>query len=194
MRKTIYFITHPNVVISADVPIEQWPLSELGCDRMRACLKQQWMSNITAIYCSSEQKAIDGARIIGDHLDLPFQTISELGENDRSSTGFLPAEEFERVADEFFAKPKLSVRGWERAVDAQQRIVTAVETLCSAEQSTGNIAVISHGAVGALLYCSLMKYPISREWDQPDNGGGNYFGFSLNPPRAYFSWRAIDVY
>lgn len=36
-------------------------------------------------------------------------------ENDRSSTGFLPPEEFEVVADAFFAQPGVSVRGWETA-------------------------------------------------------------------------------
>ena len=193
MNETIYFITHPNVVISKDVPVEKWPLSELGRDRMRAALKQPWMKDISAIYCSTEQKAIDGARIIGDHLSLPFQKITELGENDRSSTGYLPADEFERVADEFFAHPDKSVRGWERAIDAQQRIVTAVEKLSSTDQSSGDLAIISHGAVGALLYGALLGFPIDRKWDQPGNGGGNYFCFSLNSHHAHLSWRPIEV-
>jgi len=32
----LYFITHPNVVVSRDVPVPRWPLSELGRERMRA--------------------------------------------------------------------------------------------------------------------------------------------------------------
>jgi hypothetical protein len=27
---TVYYITHPDVVISPDVPVEQWPLSLRG--------------------------------------------------------------------------------------------------------------------------------------------------------------------
>ena len=118
----IYFITHPNVVISPDVPITQWPLSALGTQRMRQALRQPWVRDITAIYSSTEQKAIDGAAILADHLALDFTQVHALGENDRSSTGYLVLAEFEAVADQFFAEPEVSVRGWERAVDAQARI------------------------------------------------------------------------
>ena len=185
----LYFITHPNVVVSRDVPVPRWPLSERGRRRMHAGLRQPWVKEIGAIYCSTEQKAIDGAEILGEHLSLPFTQIEDLGENDRSATGFLPPDEFERVADQFFARPHESVRGWERAVDAQARIVRAVETI----QSDATVAIVSHGAVGTLLYCHLAGEPISRRWDQPPNGGGNYYRFTLSPRAAHSWWRAIDT-
>ena len=75
----------------------------------------------------------------------------DLGENDRSATGFLPPPEFERMADAFFANPTVSVRGWERAVDVQARIVAAVRAVAAAEEGAGDILVAAHGAVGALL-------------------------------------------
>ncbi len=174
---TLYFITHPNVVVSRDVPVPRWPLSELGKRRMRAGLSQPWVRDIGAIYSSTEQKAIDGAEILAAHLSLPFTQIEELGENDRSATGFLPPDEFERVVDQFFAKPHESVRGWERAIDAQARVVRAVERI----QHAGTIAIVSHGAVGTLLYCHLAGEPIARRWDQPPNGGGNYYSFTPAP-------------
>ena len=186
---TFYFITHPNVVVSGEVPVPRWPLSELGRQRMRAGLHQPWVKDIKAIYCSTEQKAIDGAQILAVHLGLRFTQVEELGENDRSATGFLPPDEFERVADQFFASPDTSIRGWERAVDAQKRIVRAVEQI---PPSDGPIAIVSHGAVGTLLYCHLAGEPIARRWDQPPNGGGNFFTFTLSPRRAHAWWRAID--
>jgi broad specificity phosphatase PhoE len=184
-----YFITHPNVVVSRDVPVPRWPLSTLGKQRMRAGLAQPWVREIGAIYCSTEQKAIDGAEILAQHLGLGFTQIEELGENDRSATGFLPPDEFERVADQFFARPHESVRGWERAVDAQARIVRAVERI----QSDATAAIVSHGAVGTLLYCHLAGEPIDRRRDQPPNGGGNYYRFTLSPRAAHSWWRAIDT-
>lgn len=189
-----YFITHPNVVISNTVPVPQWPLSETGRSRMKAALDLPWIKNLTAVYCSTEQKAIDGAHILGAHLQLPFQAVHALGENDRSSTGFLPPPEFEKLADAFFANPSQSVRGWERAIDAQARIVHAVTELVTTDASNGPIAIVSHGAVGTLLYCHLAGLEISRRWDQPANGGGNYFGFSLSPRRATSHWQAIDAH
>jgi broad specificity phosphatase PhoE len=185
-----YFITHPNVVVSPDVPVPRWPLSELGKRRMRAGLRQPWVRDITSIYCSTEQKAIDGATILSHHLGVPFSEVRELDENDRSATGFLAPDEFERVADEFFAKPTVSVRGWERAVDAQARVVKAVEGI--AEKDNGVIAIVAHGAVGTLLYCHLAGKPIERRWDQPPNGGGNYFRFSISPRAAQSWWQPID--
>ena len=186
-----YFITHPNVVVSRDVPVPRWPLSELGQRRMRAGLRQPWVRDITSIYCSTEQKAIDGAEILSAHLRVPFTQVHELGENDRSATGFLPPDEFERVADEFFAKPSISVRGWERAVDAQARVVKAVERI--GEKATGVVAIVAHGAVGTLLYCHLAGEPIARRWDQPANSGGNYFRFTLSPRAAHSWWQPIDA-
>ena len=190
--RTFYLITHPNVVISRDVPVPRWPLSELGKQRMRAGLRQPWMRDITAIYCSTEQKAIDGAAILAEHLSLPFQQVEDLGENDRSATGFLPPDEFERVADQFFGAPEDSVRGWERAVDAQARMVQAVQEIAARDKTTGAIAIVSHGAVGTLLYCHLAAEAIARRWDQPANGGGNYYRFTLSPRAAHFWWRAFD--
>jgi broad specificity phosphatase PhoE len=170
------------------VPVPRWPLSELGKQRMRAGLQQPWVREVTSVYCSAEQKAIDGAAILAEHLSLPFHEVEALGENDRSATGFLPPDESERVADEFFARPHESVRGWERAVDAQSRIVRAVEQI----QDDGTVAIVSHGAVGTLLYCHLAGEAIARRWDQPPNGGGNYYRFTLSPRAAHFWWRVFD--
>jgi broad specificity phosphatase PhoE len=191
--RTLYLITHPNVVISRHVPVPRWPLSELGKQRMRAGLKQPWVREVTSVYCSTEQKAIDGAEILAQHLALNYSRIEELGENDRSATGFLPPEEFERVADEFFRSPELSVRGWERAIDAQSRIVRAVARIAETDKTQGAIAIVSHGAVGTLLYCHLAGEPIDRRRDQPPNGGGNFYGFTLSPRAVHSWWRAIDT-
>ena len=102
MDRPVYFITHPNVVVSRDVPVPQWPLSELGISRMSAGLRQPWMREIATVWSSAEQKAIDGARILADHLSLDFTMHAELGENDRSATGFLSsAIELPQSAEKF---------------------------------------------------------------------------------------------
>ncbi|MDB5894379.1 MAG: histidine phosphatase family protein [Rhodoferax sp.] len=191
-----YFITHPNVVIDRNVPVPRWPLSARGRERMTNGLRQPWVAGLGAVACSSEQKAIDGAEMLAAHLGLPFGAIGQdagLDENDRSATGFLPPPEFEAMANAFFAKPEASVRGWERAVDAQARVVAAVTRALAAHRGPGDLAIVSHGAVGTLLYCHLAGVPIDRRWDQPPNGGGNYFRFALRPPWVDGWWRAFDV-
>lgn len=150
------------------------------------------IGNVTAIYSSAERKAREGASILSEHVGTMPHVIEPLHENDRSATGFLPPDEFERVADAFFARPYESVRGWERANDAQARIVAAVETLLNTDRTSGDLAIVAHGAVGALLLCHLMGTAIDRMHDQPANGGGNYFAFAREDLRLLHGWRAID--
>lgn len=192
MQKSIYFISHPNVEISASVPVPDWPLSKLGRQRMQTSLTLPWIKQLSAIYCSTEQKAIDGAEILSTHLGLTAHRVQSLGENDRSSTGFLKPEEFERTADEFFKFPEKSVRGWETAQAAQGRIVDAVNHINKSHSEAGDLAIVSHGAVGTLLYCHFTNTPIDRRWDQPNNGGGNYLKLTLQPIVKCDWWTPID--
>ena len=111
-------------------------------------------------------------------------------ENDRSATGFLPPREFEATADRFFAEPYRSVRGWERAIDAQARIAKAVDAAL-AEKPAHDTLFVGHGAVGTLLYCRLAGVPISRCHDQP-RGGGNWFRFDTLARRVDGRWRPIE--
>lgn len=193
MPRRFYFISHPNVVIDPQVPVPAWPLSDKGRARMHLGLQQPWVQDLSAIYCSTEQKAIDSAEILADAVDLPITQLPGLGENDRSSTGFLPPTEFELTADAFFAHPQQSVRGWETAAAAQTRIARCVSDIARSDRSSNAVAIVSHGAVGTLLHCFLAQNPISRHWDQPPNGGGNFYTFEMNPRRSLSSWHPIDA-
>ncbi len=189
----VRFITHADVEIDPTVPVPRWPLSERGRERMHLALAQPWVEDIGAVHCSCEQKAIDGATILAAYLDLPVTRHAELGEIDRSATGYLPQPEFEAVADAFFASPLESVRGWERAIDAQARILVGVEYVLAAPRPAGDIAIVSHGAVGALLLCALAGVPISRAQDQPrDPPGGWYFTFDSETRALLHGWQRID--
>ena len=190
--RSVYFITHPEVVVDANVPVPEWSLSERGLVRMSLMLNQPWVAGITSIYSSTEKKAVDGATVFSDHLNLPIKQIETLGENDRSATGYLPSNEFEAIADQFFASPQQSIRGWETADAAQARIVAAVNQLIQEDDSQGDIAIVSHGAVGALLLCHLAGYEISRKYDQPGGGGGNYYCFDLVSRQLNHEWKPID--
>jgi len=55
------------------------------------------------------------------------------------------------------------------------------------------VANLTGGAVGTLLYCHLAGEPIDRRWDQPPNGGGNFYCFTLTPRAVHSWWRAIDT-
>jgi broad specificity phosphatase PhoE len=193
MARHIYFITHPEVVIDPLLPVPQWPLSAQGKRRIRHLLSHAWMAHIEALYCSTEQKAVDGAAMLSEALGIPFHRVAALGENDRAATGYLPQAEFDATVDAFFARPHESIRGWERAIDAQARIVEAVAQLASTAPGAGPIAVVSHGGVGALLLCHLTGVPISRTAEQPGASGGNYFLFQMPEGLLVNGWQTIEA-
>jgi broad specificity phosphatase PhoE len=182
-----YFITHPEVVVDPSLAIEKWSLSSEGLDRARLIRRNCWDSGVVQICSSTEQKAIEAAEILASTVDMPVFQVDALRENDRSSTGYLPLREFEAQADEFFAHPDVSARGWETATDAQRRIVEAVRSVTTAPLR--HTAIVAHGAVGALLYCDLTGQAISREFDQP--GQGSWFEFDPETWTALHGWRRI---
>ncbi|GAA3335243.1 histidine phosphatase family protein [Curtobacterium albidum] len=181
------FLTHAEVVVDPEVPIESWGLSAAGRRRAAAAHRLAWSPDVGRIVSSAERKAEETAtvlaRAVGSGPDV--QVEPALGEIDRSATGYLPPAEFEAVVDAFFARPDESVRGWERAVDAQARIVAAVRALTR----TGDVTVVSHGAVGALLLADLRGVPISRALDQP--GMGSVFTFDPRRWRACSEWARV---
>jgi len=118
------------------------------------------------------------------------ETRGAMHANDRTATGFLPPDAFEAVADAFFAQPETSVRGWERAVDAQARIVGEAEAVL-AEAAAGDVLFIGHGAVGTLLYCHYAGLAIERAHDQPA-GGGHYFSLDRQGRRVLHPWRRME--
>ena len=188
----VHFITHPDVLIDPAVPVPDWPLSPRGRARMQAALAAPWVSGIRALHCSIERKAVDGVQILAGHLGIGFTAHVDLGENDRSATGFLPRDEFEATADLFFAHPTQSIRGWERAVDAQARIVAAVDRVLAAPAS-GDVAIVAHGGVGALLLSALLGEAISRARDQPPTAAGGFrFAFDGATRRVVHGWQDIQ--
>jgi len=189
---TIHFITHPEVAIDPAVPVTDWPLSDLGVRRAAMLVRRPWIGTVRAIYASAEQKAAHVAEMLGIALHFAPVLLEGLGENDRSATGYLPSTEFEATADAFFARPGESIRGWERAVDAQQRIVAVVDQALAIAPPEGDVVIVSHGGVGTLLLCYLKGVPISRAEDQPGRGGGNVFRFDAASRRLIMGWRRIE--
>src|SRR5215217_2718243 len=159
-----YFISHPEVVVDATVPVPRWHLSDTGIHRMRTFAGSPAVTGLSAIWASHETKAIEAAGILAASFGLAVCVHAGLHENDRTATGFLPPAEFEQVADAFFARPDESVRGWERASDAQRRVGDAVDSILGNFRGQ-NIAFVAHGGVGTLLQCLYLGVPISRSYD-----------------------------
>ena len=191
MNAVVRYLTHPQVQIDPGVPVPSWGLSAEGRGRVQTLIRAGWLNGTTKVISSAERKAIETAQMIAAALGADFEIREAMHENDRSATGFLPPAEFETTADEFFAHPDRSVRGWECAVDAQARIVRGFESVLGGMQQDGDVLFVGHGAVGTLLLCHYAGLPISRVSDQP-SGGGHYFTINRADRRVLHAWRPME--
>jgi broad specificity phosphatase PhoE len=191
MNGLVRYLTHPQVEVDPTIAVPLWGLSRVGRGRLQSLIKTGWLGGTTQVISSAERKAVETAQTIAAALGADFEIRETMHENDRSATGFLPSPEFEVVADAFFAYPDQSIRGWERAVDAQARIVREVEAVLTGQQE-GDILFVGHGAVGTLLFCHYAGLPIARAHDQP-NGGGNYFTMTKANRKPLHAWRPMEM-
>lgn len=188
-----FYLTHPQVEIEPDRPVPMWRLSREGHARVEAVLDRPWLRSVKRILSSDETKAVEAAAMVGARLRVAVEVDPEMGENDRSSTGFLEPPAFEAAADRFFAEPETSWNGWERAVDAANRIERAVRRALSDPAGPGPALLVGHGGVGTLLRCRIAGLPIARSRDQPP-GGGNIFAFDIAAGKVLCDWTAMETF
>lgn len=193
MTRTVRYLTHPQVLIDPAKPVPDWSLNVEGAARVAALAAALGaLSTTRRIISSAEVKALETARPLAEALGVPVEIRPEMHENDRSATGFLPPAEFEAVADQFFAHPGQSVRGWETADHAQARILREVNG-CLSEGGQGDVLFVGHGGVGTLLFCALGGLPISRTYDQGPGGGGCWFAFDLTDRKPHQGWQMMET-
>ena len=189
------YVTHPQVQMNANIPVPLWELSAEGRRRAEAFAGSGVVPNGAMIFSSGERKALELADLLAAQAGTPVLSDHLMGENDRSATGFLPPDLFEATADRFFAEPDRSVDGWERAIDAQSRIVTTVTTAMASVPEGTPAIFCGHGAVGTLLKCHVAGRPISRNEDQArtgGTGGGNCIVFDLMAGVLHREWTRLE--
>lgn len=189
------YLTHPQVRMDAAVPVPLWGLSDEGRERAEAFVLRGVVPGGAVLFSSRETKALELAEIVGRTTGTPILTDHAMGENDRSATGFLPPALFEDHADQFFARPQESISGWERAIDAQRRIVGSVRTALASVPADALVIFCGHGAVGTLLKCHLGGRAIDRAEDQSrwaNRGGGNGFLFDRSSGQLLSEWTPME--
>ncbi|WP_299197453.1 histidine phosphatase family protein [uncultured Tateyamaria sp.] len=189
----LMYLSHPQVLIDPDVPITEWSLNDVGQARINALaqIAHDRLKGTHSVFSSPERKAREAAHPLASALELNVIIAEDSYENDRSATGYLPPTEFETTADTFFANPTQSIRGWECAQDAQDRILTSVQNMARMAPP-GDILVVGHGAVGSLLYCACANTPISRDHDQGPGGGGNVMVFDRANLQVRSHWQPLE--
>ena len=182
----VFFVSHPEVTVDPSVPVPCWRPADKGIRRMRTFAASPRLDGLSAVWASGEAKAIEAAGLPAAEFGLAVGVHKNLGENDRSSTGYLAPPEFEKTVEAFFAQPDQCIRGWERAVDAQERVATDILD----RSPNGPVALVAHGGVGTLLLCRYAQAAISRAADQPSQG--HFWTFDRKTREVRQGWRSID--
>lgn len=193
MIRTIRYLTHPQVVIDPAKEVAKWSLSSVGAARVAALAASPGsLIGTTKVISSGETKALETARPLAAALGTFTEIRLLMHENDRSATGFLPPDEFEKVADRFFSAPSESIKGWETANAAQKRIMDQVDA-CLDSDLDGDVLFVGHGAVGTLLFCALSGQAIDRRFDQGPGGGGCWFQFDSKDRKPLQGWQPMET-
>jgi broad specificity phosphatase PhoE len=165
---TLYLVRHPETRVDLSIPSSEWLLSQEGMSQAQRLARKSFWREVAMIYSSGEPKASTTAAVVAAHTGLPWQTRSCLGELARH--GYQPPDiaAYRSAVARMFSNPEQSIRGWERRVDAEERIVTCVQGLVT-ENLGSTIAVISHGIILTILVAHLTGlselYELWREMD-----------------------------
>lgn len=151
------------------MPPERWGLSDKGraaCEPLARALAGHAIARIVS---SEESKAAQTAERIADFLQVPWHTAPGLHEHDRGNVPHMPSREFISHIELLFRRPDELVLGRESADEALARFEAAVRLAVDA-QPDGNVAVVSHGTVIALLvarYNQLQPFDLWRQLGLP---------------------------
>jgi broad specificity phosphatase PhoE len=186
----IWYLSHPQVVIDPAVPVPEWGLSDKGRERVTELALTGWPQDAVTILTSPEVKARETAALLAAPRGLEVTVVPKSGEVDRSSTGYVPHDQHEALADALFAHPDISACGWETAKAAQHRVVTALSPFLVPD--AGPTVIIGHGGVGTLLWCHIANLAISRAEDQPGVGHVWCANWATGGLVPLHPWRSLE--
>ncbi len=162
MRKLI-LIKHAKPLIQEDVPSRNWGLSEEGRIAAARLAEQLKEFDPSIVLSSEEPKAAQTAQILCDVLGKELKTEASLAEHDRENVPMMASREFISLMALFFKQSTRLVLGRETAAQATRRIVSTVDDQLLANPE-GNIAMITHGTVLALLLADRAHVDGFQTW------------------------------
>jgi broad specificity phosphatase PhoE len=162
MRKLI-LIKHAPPEVVPDVRPERWGLSDRGRQLCTPLAEAVRPHAPAVVVSSTEPKAAQTGELLASSLAVPFETAAGLHEHDRSNVPHMPSREFISAMELFFRRPGERVLGRETADEAEARFRAAVMRVLEAHPA-GNVAVVSHGTVIALMVAKAARQSPFRLW------------------------------
>ena len=126
-------------------------LTETGvkqAERLAGYLAEGNPSEVTAVYCSTQRRAVETARRLAERLGVPLTRDPDLLEFDHGATFYTPVEEY--TGDKAAQWEGIAAGRWgDHVFDLpafRARVHAAMERIAAAHPST-TVAIICHGGV-----------------------------------------------
>jgi len=184
MTKLIY-ISHPSVNIDQKIPVDQWTLSDKGLYEVQNLLEKELWKEVDVIYSSKETKASTVAKMAANKFSIVHFEEKDLGETDRSSTGFIQSEEYMNVVQEAYANIETGTRGWEshnHMMERNGKVLDKIKEL----HFNKTIAVVGHGGAGTTIKCYIKR--IAPSFHEDPKKTGCYFIADLDNGDILQDW------
>nr|WP_320142055.1 histidine phosphatase family protein [uncultured Cohaesibacter sp.] len=190
----VRYLIHPQVLQDSSSPSSAWQLDDTGHAYAEAFAASGLLEGTAYIFSSSQSMARQTASIIGERLSVQPVADAEMDESDNWVTGILPKTGLLARFKQIFCKPQdLAAEGGEAAMDAQDRIaaayLSAMERVLTSGMH-GDVLMVGHGRVGALLFCYLAGQGIGQEFTPPP--AGYYFTYDWGARKMLHGWQAME--
>lgn len=161
----LILIRHSISKMDASAPASEWRLTHEGRELCAPLAERLRTYRPTLLVSSTEPKAIETARLTGEHLGIPSEIAFGLHEHERGNVGMLSVERFKQSIEALFAKPGELVFGKETADEAEARFTQAIEALV-VQHEDDTLGVVSHGTVISLLVARKNGLDAFTFWKQ----------------------------
>jgi len=148
MRHLI-LVKHARPQVDPAVSSEEWTLGADGREGAGRLAERLRGYHFARLFCSSEPKAAETAKVIGRALQRPVEEAHDLFEHDRRDVPHMETRQFISLVALLFKEPDRLVLGNETADEAYQRFGEAVDGLI--EREPADVAVVTHGTVISLF-------------------------------------------
>ena len=189
----LLFLTHPQVAIDPAIPVPDWTLSQLGASRMERFAASPVLAGVTAIYSSGERKAVDTARILSERTGCPLVWWRRCTRTTARRPATCRPSSSRRWPTASSPSPKPVCSAGSGQSTRRLGSSRCIHGILERDTTPGDIVIAAHGGVGALLLAHLLGKPISRRFDQPGSGGGNFFTWRRAALELLREWQSIDV-
>ena len=190
----VRYLIHPQSLDNLSLSQSACALDDDARARAEALAKSGLLDGTSYIFSSSHAMARQTASIIGDRLAILPSIDADMDESDNLVTGALPQVGLVgRLKRLFSAYEDQGAAPGEDAMDAQDRIaaayLSAMERVLTSGMR-GDVLMVGHGRVGALLFCYLAGQGIGAEFTPPP--AGYYFTYDWGARKMLHGWQAME--